>query len=1151
MNKTAIKNFAIWARNKLIADVCYRARLVGITEQGIQTALPQSDATTEFYDIGTATPYAISGRAALQQRRHLAEAIRSKTTDLDYAAAYQYIMEEVAYTWFNRLIAVRFMEVNDYLPGRVRVLSSESGKVEPDLVTTPFDADLNFTAEEEKAILQMKHDNQLDELFRLLFIKQCNTLAAVLPALFEQHDDYTELLLNLSVVDQDGVVWRLTHDIPEDDFNVEKGGQVEIIGWLYQYYNTEPKAQVFARPSGQKIKKEEIPAATQLFTPDWIVRYMVENSLGRLWLEGHPDKELRAGWKYYLDEAEQEPDVAAQLEELRAERRSLTPEDIKVIDPCMGSGHILVYAFDVLMQIYEKAGWERREAARSIVEKNLYGLDIDKRAYQLAYFAVMMKARQYDRRFLTREIEPQVYYPGEDKELEEFGSLLTVEKWDKPGSDQISLHDTANHYRRLLAEKYDVVVTNPPYMAVSNASGKMQEYIKKSFPDSKADLFAVFIERCGQFVGKNGYQAMITQHAWMFLSSFEKLRAKLQAVDTVNMAHLGARAFEEIGGEVVQTTSFVMRKSHVKSYKGTYCRLIEPTTQRGKEDMLLARENHYVAQQDNFSKIPGAPVAYWVSNHTFDLFSKEKVGDFFRARVGLMTTDNDLFLRFFWEVDYRNIFFSAHDDNEALLSRKKWFPHNKGGSFRKWAGNREYVVDWENRGQRIKKSAVQKYPYLKGNPNFVVHDDGYYFHENVSWSEITSGRLAFRYFPCGFTFNVKGMSAFCNSNHSLFWLLGFANSTVVNYFSRIINPSLSFGVNSFNAIPFIETSKQVEKLSIENIQISTADWDSFETSWDFTRHPLVRRASTVAEAFAAWESECNARFTQLKAHEEELNRIFIDIYGLQDELTPEVEDKDVTVRRADRERDVKSLISYLIGVVMGRYSLDIPGLAYAGGEWDASKYQTYHPDEDGIIPIYRGIGMEDGLTAQIIGLLKFIYGEDTYRQNIDFIAESIGHNNNESSEEALNRYLNDGFFADHLKIYQKRPIYWFFSSGKNSGFKCLVYMHRYTRDTLARINSRYFLPESTRLKNELEELAGRLAKAEGRDRVRLEKERQKLAASYNEAIEYGQVLDHMANQYIEIDLDDGVKVNYAKFQGVEMVTDSGNKVRKDLLAPIK
>ena len=787
MNKTAIKNFAIWARNKLIADVRYRAGLVGITEQGIQTALPQSDTTTEFYDIGTATPYAISGQAALRQRRNLAEAIRRRAADSDYPTAYRCVMEEVAYTWFNRLIAVRFMEVNDYLPGRVRVLSSESGKIEPDLVTNPFDAELSFTSEEAQTILQLKQDNKLDELFRLLFIKQCNALAAVLPALFEHTEDYTELLLNLSVVDQEGVVWHLTHDIPEDDFNVEKGGQVEIIGWLYQYYNTEPKAQVFARPSGQKIKKEEIPAATQLFTPDWIVRYMVENSLGRLWLEGHPDEELRAGWKYYLDEAEQEPDVAAQLEELRAERRSLTPEDIKVIDPCMGSGHILVYAFDVLMQIYEKAGWERREAARSIVENNLYGLDIDKRAYQLAYFAVMMKARQYDRRFLTREIEPQVYYPGEDKDLEEFGSLLTVEKWDKPESDQVSLHDTADNYRRLLAQKYDVVVTNPPYMAVSNASGKMQEYVKKNFPDSKADLFAVFIERCGQLACE--YQAMITQHAWMFLSSFEKLRAKLQTVDTVNMAHLGARAFEEIGGEVVQTTSFVMRKGHIKDYKGVYCRLIESTSQQGKEEMFLAGENRYATQQDNFSKIPGSPVAYWVSEAMLSVFNRGKPfgGE---TKKGVLTGDNNRFLRIWHEIGMNNIGFQLSSRQDMIVSRKKWFPVTSGGEKRKWYGNFDTVVNLKDDGAEIKATVK----------NYRLRDPEYYMVEAITWTEVSSGIFSCRYVPSGILFGNGGPVSFFKFN-DLLYHLGLLNSNVAMEMLKYLAPTINYGPEQIDRVP--------------------------------------------------------------------------------------------------------------------------------------------------------------------------------------------------------------------------------------------------------------------------------------------------------------------------------------------------------------
>ena len=697
MNKTAIKNFAIWARNKLIADIQYRAGLMGITADGIKDPLPQSTGTMEFYDIGTSEPYAISGDA-IPQRKKLAEVIRRKEKDSNYATAYKYILEEVAYTWFNRLIAIRFMEVNDYLPSRIRVLSSESGKIEPDLVTTPFDAELTFTHAEEETVLRLKNENKLDELFRLLFIKQCNALNEILPALFEKTSDYTELLLNLSVVDREGVVYHLTHDIPEQDFDIthldEDGnptGQVEIIGWLYQYYNTEPKNAAFAKNG--KITKEEIPAVTQLFTPDWIVRYMVENSLGRIFIDKRKEQgvfadglapeemtwdEIEAkrianeeeiagqmGWKYYLPEAAQTKEVRQQLDEIQKQSEYKDVRDIKVIDPCMGSGHILVYAFDVLMQMYENDGYSQRDAAHCILEHNLFGLDIDERAAQLAYFAVMMKARQYDRRIFSRGIQPHVYAIAESngidtftrdyfanndpklkaaldsvmndlRDAKEYGSILTVAPVDFAAlyarmdevQNDISLYRESAlnsilpliRVAEVLAQQYDVVVTNPPYMGSGNMDARLSDFVKKHYPDSKSDLFAVFIERCGQMTGKNCYQAMITQHAWMFLSSFEKLRSKLQLKDTVNMAHLGPRAFEEIGGEVVQTTSFVLRNSHIADYKGTYCRLIEPTTQQGKEDMFLAGENRYIAQQSNFSKIPGSPVAYWVSNALLNCF---------------------------------------------------------------------------------------------------------------------------------------------------------------------------------------------------------------------------------------------------------------------------------------------------------------------------------------------------------------------------------------------------------------------------------------------------------------------------------------------------------------------------------------------------
>ena len=722
MNKTAIKNFAIWARNKLIADIQYRAGLMGITAEGIKNALPQSTPNMEFYDIGTAEPYSITGEA-IQQRKKLVEILRQKEKDSDYATAYKYILEEVAYTWFNRLIAIRFMEVNDYLPSHIRVLSSETGKVEPDLVTTPFDTELDFTPAEEENILRLKTDNALDELFRLLFIKQCNALNEILPALFEKTNDYTELLLNLSVVDQDGVVYHLIHDIDENDFNIEKGGQVEIIGWLYQYYNTEPKNAAFAKNG--KITKDEIPAVTQLFTPDWIVRYMVQNSLGRLFIDKRKNEGVFADgrgldemtwdeaeekritaekhlaeqmeWKYYLPEAAQTKEVREQLDKIQQQSEYKDVRDIKVIDPCMGSGHILVYAFDVLMQMYEDAGYNQRDAAKSILENNLYGLDIDDRAYQLAYFAVMMKARQYNRRILNGETTCQVYAIQESnninrthlkylgagmddlevntarvqveglldtlRDAKEYGSILKVESYNwellrrfvsaADAGDQVTLDSaglevtvaqllTLIDIAETIAQKYDVVVTNPPYMAISNGDARLNEYVKKNYPDSKADLFAVFIECCSAMTEQNRYQAMITQHSWMFLSSFEKLRKKLLRKDTINMAHLGPRAFEEIGGEVVQTTSFVMRKSHVAEYKGTYCRLIDPPTQRGKEDMFLAGKNRYTAQQSNFSKIPGSPVAYWVSDLSFQCFAAGLLSSYAETKQGFKTGDNQV-----------------------------------------------------------------------------------------------------------------------------------------------------------------------------------------------------------------------------------------------------------------------------------------------------------------------------------------------------------------------------------------------------------------------------------------------------------------------------------------------------------------------------
>ena len=1195
MNKTAIKNFAIWARNKLIADIQYRAGLMGITAEGIKNALPQSTPNMEFYDIGTAEPYSITGEA-IQQRKKLVEILRQKEKDSDYATAYKYILEEVAYTWFNRLIAIRFMEVNDYLPSHIRVLSSETGKVEPDLVTTPFDTELDFTPAEEENILRLKTDNALDELFRLLFIKQCNALNEILPALFEKTNDYTELLLNLSVVDQDGVVYHLIHDIDENDFNIEKGGQVEIIGWLYQYYNTEPKNAAFAKNG--KITKDEIPAVTQLFTPDWIVRYMVQNSLGRLFIDKRKNEGVFADgrgldemtwdeaeekritaekhlaeqmeWKYYLPEAAQTKEVREQLDKIQQQSEYKDVRDIKVIDPCMGSGHILVYAFDVLMQMYEDAGYSQRDAAKSILENNLYGLDIDDRAYQLAYFAVMMKARQYNRRILNGENTCHVYAIQESntinrahlkylgagmgdleantarvqleglldtlQDAKEYGSILKVESYNwellrryvsaadagaQITMDSAGLEGTVAQLLSLIdiaetmAQKYDVVVTNPPYMAVSNGGARLNDYVKKNYPDSKADLFAAFIERCGAMAEQNRYQAMITQHSWMFLSSFEKLRGKLLQKDTINMAHLGPRAFEEIGGEVVQTTSFVLRKSHVADYKGTYCRLIDPTTQQGKEDMFLAGIHRYATQQSNFSKIPGSPVAYWISNHLFEAFSDKLLSDFAQTKQGFATGDNDRFLRFWHEVS---------DVNSAFLCKKgadlKWFPCNKGGSYRKWYGNNTYLANWYNDGSE-----------MRGFSGSVIRNPQFYFREGITWSSLAN-QLSLRFSPAGFIFESKGSMCFVNERKNLWYILGLLNSKVTAVALSVLSPTLDFHEGPMLKVPVEKPllTEQVDRFVENSVEISKDDWDSFEISWDFQHHPLIRSVSTVADAFAQWEDECNERFNQLKANEEELNRIFINIYGLQDELTPEVEDKDVTVRKADLQRDIKSLLSYAVGCMFGRYSLDIEGLAYAGGDWDESKYKTFLPDADGILPITDEEYLGDDIVTRLCSWLSAVYGKETLEENLDFIAKALG-TKGDSSREIIRSYFLKDFFKDHCKIYQKRPIYWLFDSGKQNGFKALIYLHRYTPDTIGNLRVDYLHKMQRVYESEIGRMQDMIDHStNAREVAAATKRKEKLQKQLKECREYDEMIGHLALSRIELDLDDGVKVNYEKIQ---------------------
>ena len=1128
MNKNAIQKYAIWARNELIEQVKQRAYQYGISEKS----------------CGDENAAIVAGRVLsadeTRQRRGFIAQIK--------ANGYQQAIEEVAYTWFNRFVALRFMEVNDYLPTHVRVFSDASGGFNPEILKDVLHLDLEGL--DKVKVSALLNANQTEELYRYLLLTQCNALNAALPEMFEKLGSYTEMLLPNNILKQDSVLARLVKDIDEDDWK----DAVQIIGWLYQYCNTEPKQAVFdGLKKNVKITKEKIPAATQLFTPDWIVRYMVENSLGRLWLEhlraesGLTDEYMNAsyyGWKYYLEEAEQTPEVAEKLRVLRSQSPVKSPEDIRLLDPCMGSGHILVYAFDVLMQIYESEGYNPRAATKLILEKNIYGLDIDRRAYQLAYFALMMKARQYNRRIFTEDVRPQVYYPAGFPDGEEYGSLVKVDTLppkpvEKKG--QMDLEETnyalqlnAWNFKRLLAQKYDVVVTNPPYMGSSSMNAKLSDYVKKNYPDSKSDLFAAFIEKCGELLKPKGFQAMITQHAWMFLSSYEKLRGKLLQRDIVNMAHLGARAFEEIGGEVVQTTAFVLNARKTPDYLGTYARLVDFGSQDEKEAAFLSGEQRHHATADNFAKIPGSPVAYWVRVNFIALYRNRPFTNFFNFKRGIATGNNDLFLRFWWEI------------KDKVKLSKKWFPYNKGGEFRKWYGNREYVVNWEQNGFGI-KNYVNSEGKLGSRPQNVRNN----FLENISYSSLTSGSLSFRRYV-GFINDQAGNYFIRDGTFSYLFAMALLNSKVTSYCINIKNSTLNTTAEDFKSIPipvFDETTiTLLEKLASRCETTSNTDWDVFETSWDFLRHPLLGSGRTIASAFVKWEREAAERFDTLKANEEELNRIFIDIYGLQGELTPEVEDKDVTVHRIYDSKDdipesmkgskyaltkqdvIKSFISYAVGCMFGRYSLDIAGLAFAGGDWDAGKYKTFIPDKDNVIPICDDEYFDDDIVGRFVGFIRAVYGADTLEENLQFIAGALDGKGT-PREVILNYFLN-GFYKDHCRTYRKRPIYWLFDSGKKNGFKALIYLHRYSSDLLARLRTDYVHEQQERYRTQLSHIAAALNTATGAERARLLRQQNKLTGQLEEISAFEERVHHLADQNIEIDLDDGVKKNYKIFADV-------------------
>jgi len=1175
MDKNAIKKFAVWARTELIARVSLKGVEYGITENNIEDANADS----------------VGGKVLTVNEKNQRQALIAEIND----KGYKQVMEEVAYTWFNRFSALRFMEVNGYLPSHVRVFTDEENNFKPQIITEAIHLDLDGLNMEK--VYELKDAEKTEELYKYLLIVQCNALNKILPGMFQKIADYTELLLPDNLLREGSVIQQMIELIPEDDWK----DAVQIIGWLYQYYNSEKKDDVFAAlKKNVKITKENIPAATQLFTPDWIVRYMVENSLGRLWLEGHPDVKSQllpteeeqsayaAGnrdpedtkWHYYLEEAEQEPEVQAQLAEIRKEYAALTPAQLKVIDPCSGSGHILAYMFDVLMKIYESYGYTTREAVASIVENNLYGLDIDDRAAQLAYFAVMMKARQYDRRFFSRGIQPHVYAIVESnhvdkfavdyfcngdaklttamdtiiKELhdaKEYGSILTVtpQDWSTLYDRFAEITEDINMSRETalrellplvqvaeaLAQKYETVVTNPPYMGMRNMNDKLNDFIKEKYADYKADFFSSFVIHSSEMTKKNGFCGFFTPYVWMFIQSYENMRNYLYNQATIEtLIQFEYSAFEEA---TVPVCTFAFRNDYVKR-KGCYLRLVdfrggmEVQRQKSLEAILNHKCGFYYEQStDDFSKIPGSPVAYWVNENVAKAFDTGKtLSSVARTRQGLASSDNNRFLKLWWEPSFVKIGFGMKNAEIAKQSRRKWFPCNKGGEFRKWYGNNVYVVNWENDGKEMLEYAAKLY----GSPTRTIKNIAYYFQGGMTWGTITSGKLSMRHSPVGFIpEHAGGMIPLLHWGEKEEYLLGMMNSNTAMLFLSFLSPTLRFTEGPVGLVPILYDKRYCGNIAhiVKNCESdSILDWDSFETSWDFRHHPLLRKVPTIAEAFEQWQAECDNRFNQLKANEEELNRIFIDIYGLQDELTPEVEDKDVTVRKADLGRDIRSFISYAVGCMFGRYSLDVDGLTYAGGEWDDSKYTSFAADKDNIIPICDDEYFEDDIVGLFVEFVKTVYGADTLDENLKFIADALG-GKGQPKDVIRNYFLND-FYKDHCKIYQKRPIYWLFDSGKKNGFKALIYMHRYQPDTIARIRTDYVHEQQARYRTAIADLEQRIVNTSTGERVKLNKKLTTLQAQDTEIRTYEEKIHHLADQMISIDLDDGVKKNYAIFQDV-------------------
>lgn len=1165
MDKRAIRAFAINARQKLVAEVKIKANQLGIFVDKIDTPIKIEKSLHEF------TSGLRISQKAINERQKLVEEITQRSKGSTHEEAFESVMEEVAYTWFNRLIAIRFMEVNHYLPEDIRILSSDQdNKTEPDIVTELLETDLaeNFTNEERQQVIDWKIEGSsesMDTLYQFTFIKVCNDLNQYLPQLFEKIDDYTELLFAASYINQDGVIKDL-QDLSETNFDLTQGGQVEIIGWLYQYYNEERKNEVINIYNGV-ISKKDIPAATQLFTTDWVVRYMVDNSLGKYWLENSNDMSLKDKLEYLLPG------------ELQVTGKVTEPESLKVLDNAMGSGHILVYAFDVLLEIYQSQGYSPRDGASLIIKNNLYGLEIDKRAYQLAYFALMMKARQYDRLFLKSGISPNVYEFIETPELsqevierfpiiqqtglfkvfkdvKELGSIIKV-SWEleelvalREGltvseNDWTSMDILYNmpavqrtfltiiDIAEVMASKYQAVVTNPPYL--NKMSPELKKYVNTHYKTEKNDLFSVFIKLNTQLTVSTGYAAYMTPFVWMFIQSFEKLRRYIITEQTIDsLIQMEYSAFEEA---TVPICTFVIK--NISGNIGTYIKLsdfkggMEVQRLKTKEAILLEDTGYtYYVNQNELKKIPGSPIAYWASDEILNGFEiGTRMDQLVDAKQGLATADNNRFLRYWWEIEYKNIEFDAQSIEESVTSGKKWFPYNKGGAFRRWYGNYDYVVNWENDGYEIRHFSDDK-----GKIRSRPQNTDFYFKEALTWSDITSGPFSLRYRDSGSIHDVKGMSAFTGSNTRMKYLLGLMNSPIANHVFKMLNPTISLQIGNFQSFPVIDTIQDKSELINvvdEAINISKKDWDADETSWNFLQTPYeISEVQHIEQSHANYEESLILSRKRLIEIEERLNQEFIEVYNLGEELSVSVNEEDITLKNSNKERDIKSFISYAVGVMFGRYSLDEAGLIYAGGDWDSSKYSKFIPDKDNLLIISEDEYFTDSsldIVNRFVEFVEVVYSAETLEENLEFIAAALGGKGD--SRKVIRNYFVKQFYKDHVQVYSKRPIYWQFDSGKQNGFKALMYLHRYDQDTLGKVRTDYLHELQKAYDGRLELRKQQIESSDiPKEKALWQKEIEKLEKQRKETRDFDEKLGHLALKRISLDLDDGVIVNYDKLQ---------------------